>query len=140
LANTANPPARSERLTISTTPRAPVGPILPLVASSVGTDQLLGRPELRPAVVDALAASVSEARCADTTRRRRGRFCLAARDSLRCTPIAARWGRDMRATRRGEVQLYSPPRLSELFPHDVIDECTMKIVWLITMPSLDFSK
>src|SRR5450631_3265086 len=32
------------------------GPILPLVASSVGTDQLLGSPGSRPAAVDALAA------------------------------------------------------------------------------------
>ena len=32
------------------------GPILPLVASSVGTDQLLGGPGSRPAAVDALAA------------------------------------------------------------------------------------
>src|SRR5260370_178941 len=32
------------------------GPILPLVASSVGTDQLLGGPGARPAAVDTLAA------------------------------------------------------------------------------------
>jgi len=32
------------------------GPIVPLVASSVGTDQLLGGPGSRPAAVDALAA------------------------------------------------------------------------------------
>ena len=32
------------------------GPILPLVASNVGTDQLLGGPGTRPASVDALAA------------------------------------------------------------------------------------
>ncbi len=32
------------------------GPIMPLVASSVGTDQLLGGPGSRPAAVDALAA------------------------------------------------------------------------------------
>ena len=37
-------------------PRPLAGPILPLVASSVGTDQLLGGPETRPAAVDALAA------------------------------------------------------------------------------------
>jgi hypothetical protein len=37
-------------------PRPLAGPILPLVASSVGTDQLLGGPGTRPAVVDALAA------------------------------------------------------------------------------------
>jgi uncharacterized protein len=37
-------------------PRPLAGPILPLVASSVGTDQLLGGPGSRPAVVDALAA------------------------------------------------------------------------------------
>src|SRR6202163_1600141 len=37
-------------------PRPLAGPILPLVASSVGTDQLLGGPGSRPAAVDALAA------------------------------------------------------------------------------------
>jgi hypothetical protein len=37
-------------------PRPVAGPILPLVASSVGTDQLLGGPGTRPAAVDALAA------------------------------------------------------------------------------------
>jgi uncharacterized protein len=37
-------------------PRPLAGPILPLVASSVGTDQLLGGPGTRPASVDALAA------------------------------------------------------------------------------------
>jgi lysophospholipase L1-like esterase len=35
-------------------PRPLAGPILPLVASSVGTDQLLGGPGTRPAAVDAL--------------------------------------------------------------------------------------
>ncbi|MEA2862069.1 MAG: uncharacterized protein QOC84_25, partial [Bradyrhizobium sp.] len=35
-------------------PRPLAGPILPLVASSVGTDQLLGGPGSRPAAVDAL--------------------------------------------------------------------------------------
>src|SRR6185437_11708557 len=37
-------------------PRPMAGPILPLVASSVGTDQLPGGPGSRPAAVDALAA------------------------------------------------------------------------------------
>jgi hypothetical protein len=37
-------------------PRPLAGPILPLVASSVGTDQLLGGAGSRPAAVDALAA------------------------------------------------------------------------------------
>ncbi len=37
-------------------PRPLAGPIVPLVASSVGTDQLLGGPGTRPAPVDALAA------------------------------------------------------------------------------------
>src|SRR5205814_1699064 len=37
-------------------PRPLAGPILPLVASSVGTDQLLGGPGSRPATIDALAA------------------------------------------------------------------------------------
>src|SRR5258707_1299709 len=37
-------------------PRPLAGPILPLVASSVSTDQLLGGPGTRPAAVDALAA------------------------------------------------------------------------------------
>jgi uncharacterized protein len=37
-------------------PRPLAGPILPLIASSVGTDQLLGGPGSRPASVDALAA------------------------------------------------------------------------------------
>src|SRR6266436_10049716 len=39
-------------------PRPLAGPIVPLVASSVGTDQLLGGPGSRPAAVDALAARV----------------------------------------------------------------------------------
>ena len=39
-------------------PRPLAGPILPLVASSVGTDQLLGGPGSRPAAIDALAARV----------------------------------------------------------------------------------
>jgi len=38
------------------TPRPLAGPVMPLVASSVGTDQLLGGPGTRPAGVDALAA------------------------------------------------------------------------------------
>jgi hypothetical protein len=37
-------------------PRPIAGPIVPLVASSVGTDQLLGGPGTRPASVDALAS------------------------------------------------------------------------------------
>ncbi|WP_298257551.1 SGNH/GDSL hydrolase family protein [Bradyrhizobium sp.] len=37
-------------------PRPLAGPIIPLVASSVGTDQLLGGPGSRPAAVDALVA------------------------------------------------------------------------------------
>ncbi len=37
-------------------PRPLAGPIVPLVASSVGTDELLGGPGTRPASVDALAA------------------------------------------------------------------------------------
>ncbi|MBR0874180.1 DUF459 domain-containing protein [Bradyrhizobium tropiciagri] len=37
-------------------PRPLAGPVLPLVASTVGTDQLLGGPGSRPASVDALAA------------------------------------------------------------------------------------
>src|SRR5712664_1059848 len=37
-------------------PRPLAGPILPLVASSVGTDQLLGGPGARPVALDALAA------------------------------------------------------------------------------------
>ena len=37
-------------------PRPLAGPVMPLVASSVGTDQLLGGPGTRPAGVDALAA------------------------------------------------------------------------------------
>ncbi|MDE5453494.1 DUF459 domain-containing protein [Bradyrhizobium sp. CSA112] len=37
-------------------PRPLAGPVLPLVASSVGTDQLLGGPGSRPAAVDGLAA------------------------------------------------------------------------------------
>jgi uncharacterized protein len=39
-------------------PRPLAGPILPLVASSVGTDQLLGGPGARPVAIDSLAARV----------------------------------------------------------------------------------
>src|SRR5712671_6085360 len=42
-------------------PRPLAGPILPLVASSVGTDQLLGGPGSRPAAVDPLAAPAGRA-------------------------------------------------------------------------------
>jgi len=38
--------------------RPQAGPIVPLTASSVGTDQLLGGPESRPVAMDALAARV----------------------------------------------------------------------------------
>lgn len=37
-------------------PRPLAGPVVPLVASSVGTDELLGGPSTRPTTVDALAA------------------------------------------------------------------------------------
>ena len=37
-------------------PRPLLGPVVPLVASSIGTDELLGGPGTRPAAVDALAA------------------------------------------------------------------------------------
>jgi uncharacterized protein len=61
---------RSAPITLPTEPATPdanaqpgqpvpcplVGPIIPLIASSVGTDQLLGGPGSRPAPVDALAA------------------------------------------------------------------------------------
>jgi uncharacterized protein len=39
-------------------PRPLAGPILPLTASAVGTDQLLGGPGVRPVTIDALAARV----------------------------------------------------------------------------------
>src|SRR5216683_1636803 len=39
-------------------PRPLAGPIVPLVAASVGTDQLLGGPGSRPVAIDALAARV----------------------------------------------------------------------------------
>ena len=39
-------------------PRPLAGPIVPLVASSVGTDQLLGGPGARPVAIDALAAQL----------------------------------------------------------------------------------
>jgi hypothetical protein len=39
-------------------PRPLAGPIVPLVASSIGTDQLLGGPGARPVALDALAARV----------------------------------------------------------------------------------
>jgi uncharacterized protein len=50
----AKPGADVERGKPETRPLA--GPILPLVASSVATDQLLGGPGSRPAIVDGLAA------------------------------------------------------------------------------------
>ena len=50
-------PATPDATPIPGQPARPLaGPILPLVASSVGTDQLLGGPGSRPAAVDALAA------------------------------------------------------------------------------------
>ncbi len=52
-----NEPATPDANAVPGQPARPVaGPILPLVASSVGTDQLLGGPGSRPAAVDALAA------------------------------------------------------------------------------------
>jgi len=63
--------ARSAPIALPTEPATPdadalpgqparplAGPILPLVASSVGTDQLLGGPGTRPVAIDALAARV----------------------------------------------------------------------------------
>src|SRR6267378_501767 len=52
--------ARSAPIALPTepAPRPLAGPIVPLVASSVGTDQLLGGPGSRPVAVDALAARV----------------------------------------------------------------------------------
>jgi hypothetical protein len=63
--------ARSAPIALPTEPATPdanalpgqparplAGPIVPLAASSVGTDQLLGGPESRPMVTDALAARV----------------------------------------------------------------------------------
>ena len=50
-------PATPDANAVPGQPARPLaGPILPLVASSVGTDQLLGGPGSRPAAVDALAA------------------------------------------------------------------------------------
>jgi hypothetical protein len=75
-------------------PRPLAGPILPLVASSVGTDQLLGDPGTRPAAVDALAArtlikgerAVSRSGCLNCTR------CMAAPLSLRKSAIVLKSG------------------------------------------------
>jgi hypothetical protein len=63
--------ARSAPIALPTEPATPdasappgeparplAGPIIPLVASSVGTDQLLGGPGARPLAIDALAARV----------------------------------------------------------------------------------
>jgi len=55
-------------------PRPLAGPILPLVASSVGTDQLLGGPGTRPAAVDSrdgASRSGRSPRAPASTRRRR---------------------------------------------------------------------
>ena len=85
--------ARSSPITLPTEPAAPdanalpgqsaprplAGPIVPLVASSVGTDQLLGGPGTRPATVDALAARMLlEGESANAAPRPRRRFCVAA--------------------------------------------------------------
>jgi uncharacterized protein len=51
-------------------PRPLAGPILPLVASSVGTDQLLGGPGSRPAAVDAPTISPGRAARSDANRPR----------------------------------------------------------------------
>ena len=66
-------------------PRPLAGPILPLVASSVGTDQLLGGPGSRPAAVDALAArTLVKGEPLAAARRPRRRFRLATpRDRTR---------------------------------------------------------
>src|SRR6202022_2343073 len=50
-------PATPDANAVPGQPARPLaGPIVPLVASSVGTDQLLGGPGSRPAAVDPLAA------------------------------------------------------------------------------------
>ena len=60
-------------------PRPLAGPIVPLVAASISTDQLLGGPGSRPAAVDALAAQdAGEGRAAGRARRPCRRLCLAA--------------------------------------------------------------
>ena len=66
-------------------PRPLAGPILPLVASSVGTDQLLGGPGSRPGRGRrARGANAGQGRAAGAARRPRRRFCLAApRDRTR---------------------------------------------------------
>ena len=52
----ATPDANAQPSPGQPAPRPLAGPIVPLVASSVGTDQLLGGPGSRPAAVDALVA------------------------------------------------------------------------------------
>jgi uncharacterized protein len=60
-------------------PRPLAGPILPLTAPSLATDQLLGGPGTRPAAVDALAAhNADQGRSAQSSARPRRRFYLAA--------------------------------------------------------------
>ena len=69
-------------------PRPLAGPVMPLVASTVGTDQLLGGPGTRPASVDALAARtlVKGEPLARAGRPRRRLRLAAPRDRPRAGP------------------------------------------------------
>ena len=88
-------------------PRPLAGPILPLVASSVGTDQLLGGPGSRPGRGRcAGGANAGQGRAAGAARRPRRRFCLAAPRGRTRTGQGRNAGR-FRFTRRDRSRL--PP-------------------------------
>ena len=92
-------------------PRPLAGPILPLVASSVGTDQLLGGPGSRPAAVDALAArTLVKGEALARARRPRRRFRLAAPRNRPRTGQGRHAGR--RRPRRAERWRQRPDRSS----------------------------
>ena len=92
-------------------PRPLAGPVMPLVASSVGTDQLLGGPGTRPAAVDALAAPAGRADDYAWPRREIGR-----EQAKGDTPVAAASPSGSVAAVPGQRQLLLPPPQQQQAP------------------------
>jgi hypothetical protein len=101
-------------------PRPLAGPILPLVASSVGTDQLLGGPGSRPAAVDALAArTLVKGEALSPPAGRADDFVWPRREVGReqakgDTPVAAATPADNAAAAPGGV--LTSPKLKKMLP------------------------
>jgi hypothetical protein len=103
-------------------PRPLAGPILPLVASSVGTDQLLGGPGSRPASVDALAArTLVKGEALAPPAGRADDFVWPRREVGReqakgDTPVAAATPADSSAAAPGGAAATAAPKAKKLLP------------------------